>query len=660
MNTLPQRLLPCLAFLLAASVNSSAQALIAGRLTGDRWTGSTESFAYGGILGFDSLNGTGHDSVGFRTWETDPAGWFRFSTDAGNHTLVFTSPNQFMRPIVLNNIFVRAGEKLDQFRFAPRFDFTNLFEGAWDEKPASDYFQTFVAQGKSVTSVGFRLANDGVDGAGPGAQNFLVSIHRHASGTPDTWPQVGRSALVPDVDAGGPKNYLWSAAWNSGEIPLKAGETYVVHLRAEKPGATFQTFWRKSRSTHCYRIGPDGRSSQDCALWMAVGTDSDGLLIPYNKGVQKPFGEFAGFAPKWAQTYRAQGRSLAGVVLYAAVGGAQPPLARQRVMVRIRQGGADGPVCGLEKTAIGNGNYTGDASWGAFGVGFAPGEVPLVAGHTYAIEFESQENLHTLHGFVNIKGQVSDDRTGFNPYRKAAPDTYLHGAAYQNGRHRMPFDLDMQVIEYEFAANDPATATEGSNHLVNGDMEEISQTSSNAVNIEPPAPGQSGYRHTRTSEGAALAGWKTFTLEPQTRLAAMAGADDPINHVACVFANGGATADGGFVQRVKDLHATETYRLTGRVRSSWALDFDHQCMVGVDCTGQDKDPNAGSITWSCLPARQGVFLDFASPPIRPATNSISIWLRGRSSWKGEPYAPFLADFDDFALHRRRTQPPPSK
>jgi len=57
---------------------------------------------------------------------------------------------------------------------------------------------------------------------------------------------------------------------------------------------------------------------------------------------------------------------------------------------------------GTPKIAIGNGNYTGDASWGVFGAVFAPGEVPLEPGATYAVEFESIENYQTLHGFVNL------------------------------------------------------------------------------------------------------------------------------------------------------------------------------------------------------------------------------------------------------------------
>jgi hypothetical protein len=645
--------------LLGAPRSASAQALLSGRLTGARWPGSTEQFAYSAIFGFDTLAGHGHESKGFRTFETEPPGWFRFSAEAGHHTLLFTGPNHFMRPMVVNNVFLAPGDKIERLRFAPRLDFTNFFEGAWDPKPATDYFQRFIATGRNLTSVGFRLANDGVDGFGPKSQNLVVSVHRRGPGTPETWPQVGPPVLVPDVDCGGPKNYIWCAGWNSGEVPLVPGETYAVHLRAEKAGNSFQAFWRPDpgEPTDCYRLGATNCGYQGHQIWLAVGADSDGLVVPYNKRVHKQFGSFAGFAPKWSQSYVAAGRSLAGVVLYAAVGGAQPPLSRQRLAVRVRQGGPEGAVCGLEKVATGNGNYTGDASWGVFGAAFAPGEVPLTPGATYALEFESLENAETLHGFVNIKGAASDDRPGFNPYRKAATDDYPSGAAYKQGQERMPFSLDMQVIEYESAATNWALATEGPNLLANGDMERFEPAPEGGPRLPAPARGQSGYQQVRSSVAIAPASWKPFGLDPRTKHALMADENAPTNHFACIFANGGETADGGFVQRIEGLTSLETYRLTGRVRASWPLDFEHQTSVGVDATGQDNDPNAPTIVWSQWPPRHGVFVDVLAAPVRPATNAISVWLRGRSTWKGDAFAPYKADFDDFALRPVRTSPP---
>jgi hypothetical protein len=627
-----------LAALLLAVPPAAAQITLSGRFLAPRYAGASDTLPLSAVVCFASLNGPATEARSFRTWETDPAGWWRITGSPGNYTILFTGPAHFVRPLVLNNVFTRAGDKVERFHLSPRADFACFHEGEWDPRRATDYFQTFVARGRSVTHVGFRLAHDGVDGFGPGAQNLLVSIHRRGDGTPDHWPQVGPTASVLNVDSGGGKNYVWSAGWDSGEVPLVPGETYAVHLRAETPGNTFQAFWRADADLRadCFRLGAGTNGFQHHDLWLSVGTDGDGLLVPFNKKVHQQFGAFAGFASKWSQTYVAQGRGLAAAVLYAAVGGAQPPLSRQRVAVRARRGGPAGPVVGLEKIAIGNGNYTGDASWGMFGVAFAPGEVPLAPGETYALEFASIENYETLHGFVNIKGQVSDERPGFNPYRKIAPDTCARGAAFKFGRDAMDFDLDLQVIEYEFAADDPARATDGPNLLANGGME--------AGAAATPSP----------------AAWKQFSTDPGTTHVWLAEGKEQTNRLARVLGGGatGKTADGGFVQRVEGLSRRETYRVTGQVRASWPLDPEHQCFVGCDPTGQDTDPQAATIQWTTLPGLHGVWVNFASDPIRPATNALSVWLRGRTTLTKD--YPFRADFDDFALRRVRTEPPPAR
>src|SRR4029077_12340716 len=110
----------------------------------------------------------------------------------------------------------------------PQFDYYVLDDRAHDAKPGHEYFQTFIARGNCVTQVGFRLQNDGVDGIGPGSQTVLASIHKQGTGSPETWPQIGPTISVLSVDAGGPKNYDWSAAWNSGEVPVTPGEMYAV------------------------------------------------------------------------------------------------------------------------------------------------------------------------------------------------------------------------------------------------------------------------------------------------------------------------------------------------------------------------------------------------------------------------------------------------
>ncbi|MBL7144472.1 MAG: hypothetical protein ISS76_09590 [Phycisphaerae bacterium] len=439
----------------AASGAETGEVVFHGRMLAPQYPGSSENVPMSAVYCFGSAAGPDRQAVAFRTWETHPAGWYQLPGPEGKYTFLFSAPAGFVRPIIIANRKMKAGDNVNQ-DIVPNFDYAEFYQGAWDEKPATDYFQTFVAKGTSITRVGFKLATDGVDGPGPLGQNMLLSIHKKTDSTPEKWPQVGPAATVLNVDCGGAKNYWWCAGWDSGQVPTKPGNVYAVHLKAETHTASLQAFWRKAQKgqSDCFRVGKAGELSwEGRRLCMAVSSGCDGLVVPYNKCIQKKFVEFAGFEKSWSQTYVAQGKGLAGVILYAATSGVQPSIMKQRVKVSIRRGGPGlapgaGEIVGVEKIAIGNGNYTGDASWGVFGAAFAPGEVPLEPGKTYAVEFESIENYDTLHGFVNIKGQVSDDKPGFNPYRKVPPDNYEHGTAYRKCTDKRPFDLDMQIVEY--------------------------------------------------------------------------------------------------------------------------------------------------------------------------------------------------------------------
>lgn len=615
----------------------SGQMVFKGRYIQARYPGSEATDALSAVHVFATA-GPDAQSIGFRTWETDPTGWFCLPGPAGRYTVVFSDPSGFVRPRVLTNQFLADGDVVD-LKLSAEFDDWDLSLVGWDDKPASDYFQTFVARGTSITQVGFKLATDGIDGPGPEGQNLLLSIHRKTDGAPDTWPHVGPEGVVLNVDCGGPKNYWWSAGWNSGEVPTIPGQTYAVHLHAQTPNGRFQAFWRPidNGSPRVFRKGDRGDTGWlNRHLCMTIASDSDGLRIPYNKRIQAKFGEMAGFEWRWSQTWRAQGRSLASVILYAATGGTQPSLMRQRVAIRIRKGGTDGPIVGVEKIAIGNGNYTGDASWGVFGAAFAPGEVELTRGELYAVEFESIENFYTLHGFVNIKGDVSDDRPGFNPYKKHPLDVYEPGRAYRRGIEPQPFDLDLQIVEYENAAADWDRRIESPNLVVNGGMEIV--TSDNRGGVE-------------------LEGWKRFAIEPETGFAQVMEGPETLNPIIRIY-GGSSTknkADGGYAQKVSGLSKNQTYRISARVRSTWPVDEKHACRIGIDPTGQDGDPKAATIEWTLLPGIHGRFVPFQSRPIRPTSEAISVWIVGKTTLT-EDYR-FEAEFDDVALHKVATGAP---
>jgi hypothetical protein len=428
------------------------------------------------------------------------------------------------------------------------------------------------------------------------------------------------------------------------------GELYAVRIATESSSRTFQARWGSDDNprTQCLRRGPEGRTTAaDQDLWLAVAGDGDGLVIPYNKRVHKEFAARGRFASRWAQTWRPRGRSLASVVLYASGSTDQISINRQRLAVRVREGGHDGPVVGTAKIASGNGDYTGDASWGVFGAAWAPGEVALEPGRLYAIEFESFENFNTLHGYINIKNVPSRETGGFTPFVKAPPDQYAEGAAWIEGREEADLDLDMQIVEYEHAALNWASVVESQELLVNGDMQ------SGALDAEAPERGRPD-------------GWRAFAIDPGTTHHYIADDEHPANRMLRVIGGcwNGKTVDGGYVQRVAGLDADETYRLSGRLRSSWAVDEKHQCFIGYDPTGQDEDPRAATIQWTTLPGVHGVFVPYRSDPVRPAAGQISVWLRARTTsvaatpikLKLDPMI-FRVEFDDFSLRQVSTGVP---
>ena len=638
----------CIGFVILLSLGARANCaealpeavMFTGRVGHPRFAGSAERMALSTVQVFASRDGGEAEALGFRTWETDPPGWYRVSGMPGRYTLIFSGPAHFIRPTVVTNQFAQAGETVSRI-VTPQFDYAVFDEKQWDSKAARQYDQLFVARGTSITQVGFKPVHDGVDGVGPGGQDVWVSIHRKGNGSPETWEQVGPAMAVVNVDCGGPKSYWFSAGWNSGEVPTVAGGTYAVRIRPKAQDGVFQMFWRpcEDKNIECYRTATDGTGAfAGHSLWMAVASDCDGVVVPYNKRVHKAFGSLTKTNKKWSQTYVAQGRSLASAILYAAVSGAQPPLTRQRTVVRVRRSGPEGAVVGAQKIAIGNGNYTGDASWGMFGVTYSPGEVPLEPGQMYAIEFESIETYETLHGFVNIKGQISDDRAVFNPYRKHSLDDYPLGTAYMGGAAQ-DFDLDMQIVEYRHVAGDWAAAVDEKNLLANGDM-------------------QTGELDAAHPEAGKPEGWTAFSIEPGTVHHYACDGAEPANRILRVI--GGSfnkqTVDGGYVQQVTGLSALETYRISGHVRSSWPLDERHASYVGYDLTGQTSDPKAASIVWKPAAGYHGVFIPFLGEPLRPKKDSISIWLRGRTTMIVD--TPFRADFDEFRLQRVRSEAPP--
>ncbi len=588
------------------------------------------------IIAIAHQKGEEAEALSFRTFEMHPAGWFRLSGVEGDYTLAFTNPAHYTPPKIVTNQFFKKGEKL-HYHLKSSFDFANFYDKEWDSKPAKSYYQPFFAKGTSITSVGFKLATDGVDGSGPKSQEILVSIHEIPqpvdSESALNWPQIGPTMPALNVDCGGPKNYWYSVGWNSGEVPVKPGRRYAVQIRPKDPTSTIQAFWKHtpSKTPGIFRTDETDNKFEPFNIWLAVGSTDKGLTLPYNKRVHHKFSELSNIDQRWSQTWVAQGKGLASVVLYAAVSGKQPPLNRQRVRVRVREDGPQGKVVGIEKIAVGNGNYTGDASWGHFVAAFSPNEVPLVPGEKYAIEFETIETFHTIGDFVNIKKQVSSGIPGFNPYKKCAPDKYPAGTAYRGkGARKCDFDLDMQIVEYVSENKNWSTQVQKNNLILQGEM--------NSFHISNEAGEE--YQ----------AGWKTFNHTPDSVFFSVEKSKDGNSYFQLAMKSPQKSIDAGWVQRVSNLSNDNTYKLTGKVRSTWPLSLEQRCEIGIDPTGQVKNSNASSIHWKAFPPRHGEFLNYTSAPIRPDESTLSIWLRARVG-KIDHRFPFLGDFDAFALRK---------
>jgi len=56
-----------------------------------------------------------------------------------------------------------------------------------------------------------------------------------------------------------------------------------------------------------------------------------------------------------------------------------------------------------------------------------------------------------------------------------------------------------------------------------------------------------------------------------------------------------------------------------------------------------------------MPRYHGFWIDYESDPVRPAEDSISVWLRGRTVEMDK--FNFDADFDNFALRQVKTTAP---
>lgn len=653
------------------SAESNEVILLDGRVQGVSLSpadSGTRNLMLGDSWILAALPGANQTTQSFVSFEQPPQGWWMIEGGPGYYTILSLSHKNPIRPSIWSGIPVRKGESLHGLRLNCEWDFALTKETAWDESPAESYCQFFQARGTSVTHVGFKLAHDGVDGAGPLGVDIEVSVHAlpdiFGDADPDSWEQVGPSRIASNVDAGGIKFQSSTVGWNSGEIPLTPGRFYAVKLTPKDLDSGIQTYLTtpqiSSKPPKAWKL-PQGSEKWEPLshnLWIVVDGDGDGLLIPYNKQSNRQFQDFAGFASSWSQPFVAQGSSLAGVVLYAAVGGSQPPIYRQKTQVTVHEGAPDGPIVGGVKIATGVGEYSGDASWGGFGAVYAPGEVPLQSGKTYWVDWQSLENKFTIGDFVNSKGIRSNGVVGFNPYldHKNANSDAPNSNSFpglKNGREPASGSLDAIIVTYDEEVQ-PAgyLETQENEPYWRVSLERIADPSSllgslrlAPFNLVKPI-----------NEESDRMPWSPFTVKGETHQSGELRMLEGGQSTWCLtlhdngrFGKGGAVIDGGWAYTASGLDSLKSYIFTGWIRSSYRTGRKTKVQYGWDESGQAENPDSVTIEWHSMFEADGLWIPFQSKPLRPVEDKISLWLRGSSD--GTIPFHFQTEFADLQMRQ---------
>lgn len=336
---------------------------------------------------------------------------------AGRYALLSCFPEFLPRGVVVSNIVVLDSQTTQRNANQPMDYSGYLTKDQWDPVGANPIFQTFLAQGTSVSRIAFAKADDNRLGS------IRISVHRDNGGTLENWPQVGPERVVSRQGYGADH---W-ASWDAGQVPLVAGTMYAVRLFAND-GPNVQPYWcddslypqgRGYRATNASPAGHD--------YYIAVFTDSDGTIATMQTR-DYDGGNLAGSSQRWAQSYTARGPYLAGVAAKATLGGVDGWNFPLKITIRPSTP-SSGPVGPAKIMPNAFAPYIGVS-----GVAYNPGEVPTTVGQTYWIVYERPNGA------------------SFNMSRQRDGDTYAGGTAAAQATTgqwvNMPYDLYMHIYEY--------------------------------------------------------------------------------------------------------------------------------------------------------------------------------------------------------------------
>jgi len=544
----------------------------------------------------------------------------------GPATIYCDQPNFFAAPkvnqinVTGSSLYIDTRPNTDYFVAANPY---TIWEGSPWEWNTGTWYQTFVATGTGINRVSFKLV-----GLGPSAETTIrVRIHESNGGAINTWPQVGNYRDVA-ASAGSDR---W-VAWPHGDVTTVPGQTYAVSFQPIGGDGNMGFFVHHDWVGTGYASGTAyvGTSPQSFDLYACVFSDNDGTVLTYQME-NSDIGQSTEWAGAWAQSFTANGTSLAAVGLFA-----QDPADPQWEADVLIFDGITGDTAGPK---IGPTKRIGAAGWYGPGTGFGgmsynPGEVPLVPGRQYLV----------------VISPYDVDFGGFNPLRRSAGNIYSGGTAYigTGGTWGIrSYDLSMTIMEYagEAPPVPTPTVTPTQPPVTSGIIEDYEDPFVGGINQDWSA-------------------WADSWGSGVDQYSAQPGVSGNAQGIRVYNGSGGAFRRNIPVNPgeqyyltawIKTLNGAQSGGASGNVWAEWGYDLQNRDFATL---GQNP-----AITWWDTAAKSPANLastgwqQFTSPTFTATGSLISIWAKAGGQEAAGIYM-FLDNWELVSLAEPTATPPP--
>jgi hypothetical protein len=300
----------------------------------------------------------------------------------------------------------------------------NSSSDEWGSEPwiwGSNFYQTFVATSPHITRLATKLAGKSGDHA-PMTLNFAV--YGTNDGPPSSWPQISALRSYPVAGGVDPIIHIFWVAYRSDEMTLTVGEKYAVRMWVA-PGSAAESCAIVARSDsgfsgyaggHLY-IADTPYTNLDGYFYVSGG--APGTVVNHCPVNNLQFQGLVGWSTRFGQTFRANGTGLAGVETAYTSGTASPTL--HNMLFQVYDGVGGNPI-GPARSVVGIPGF----HQARIAVAWAEGEVPLVPGQMYYVEYTPPPvGCNTWSMSENVPGEL-----------------------YVNRVSQAPFDLAMAIAEY--------------------------------------------------------------------------------------------------------------------------------------------------------------------------------------------------------------------